>query len=80
MALVRLKVLIEGTDKTLQIPYYVLNFNKSLWNGELWNCGLVLGTYCSELLITHSSDQMVRPAVKEVGISPPVLEQVALWY
>ena len=48
VALVTLKVSIEGTDITLQVPCYVLNSNKPLWNGELWNCGLVLGTNCLE--------------------------------
>ena len=72
VALVKLKVSVEGTDRTLQVPCYVLNSNRPLWNGELWNCGLVLGTNCLEkfgFLITHPSGQMVRPAVKEVATS-----------
>ena len=63
VALVKLKVSVEGTDRTLQVPCYVLNSNRPLWNGELWNCGLVLGTNCLEkfgFLITHLrwSDQL----------------------
>ena len=46
MALVKLKVFVKGTDKTLQVPCYVLNSNKSLWQGELCNYGLVLGSNC----------------------------------
>ena len=68
MALVTLKVSVEGTDKTLQVPCYMLNSNKPLWNGELWNYGIVLGTNCLEkfgFMITHPSDQTVRPVVKE---------------
>ena len=38
VALVTLKVSVEGADKTLQVPCYVLNSNKPLWNGELWSC------------------------------------------
>jgi len=72
VALVKLEVSVEGTDKTLQVPCYVLNSNKPLWKGELWNCGLVLGTNCLEKFgfsITHPNGQMVRPAVKEVTAS-----------
>jgi len=68
VALVKQMVSIEGADETLQVPCYVLNSNRPLWNGELWNCGLVLGTNCLEkfgFLITHPSGQMVKPAVKE---------------
>ena len=43
VALVKLNVPVEGTDRTLQVPCYVLNSNRPLWNSELWNCGLVLG-------------------------------------
>ena len=68
VALVRLEVSVEGTDKTLPVPCYVLNSDKPLWKGELWNCGLVLGTNCLEKLgfsITHPNGQMVIPAGKE---------------
>ena len=68
VALVRLEVAVEGTDKTLQVPCYVLNSDKPLWKGELWNCGLVLGTNCLEKLgfsITHPNGQMVIPAGTE---------------
>ena len=69
MALVKLKVFVKGTDKPLQVPCYVLNSNKSLWQDELCNYGLVLGSNCLEKLgfsITHPSSQMIRPTVKEV--------------
>ena len=65
-------VFVKGTDKTLQVPCYVLNSNKSLWQGELCNYGLVLGSNCLEKLgfsITHPSGQMIRPTVKEVTAS-----------
>ena len=68
VALVRLQVSVEGTDKTLQVPCYVLNSDKPLWKGELWNCGLVLGNNCLEKLgfsITHPNGQMVIPAGTE---------------
>ena len=69
VALVKLEVSVDGTDKTLQVPCYVLNSDKLLWKGELWNCGLVLGTNCLEKLgfsITHPNGQLVRPAAVEV--------------
>ena len=56
-------------DKTLQVPCYVLNSDRPLWKGELWNCGPVLGTNCLEKLgfsITHPNGQMVRLTEKEV--------------
>ena len=82
VALVKQMVSIEGADETLQVPCYVLNSNRPLWNGELWNCGLVLGTNCLEkfgFLITHPSGQMVKPAVKEAHAlqDAPATEPVA---
>ena len=35
VALVRPEVSIEGTDKTLPVPCYILNSDKPLWKGEL---------------------------------------------
>ena len=35
VALVKLGVSVEGTDKTLQVPCYVLSSDKPLWKGEL---------------------------------------------
>ena len=50
MALVKLRMSVEGTDKTLQVPCYVLSSGKPLWKGEFWNCGLLLVTNCLEKL------------------------------
>ena len=69
MAPVKLKVTVKGTDKTIQVPCFVLNSDKPLWKGELWNCGLILSTNCLEKLgfsITHPNGQVVRPIEKEV--------------
>ena len=65
MAAVVLKVTIEGTNKTFSVPCYVLKSCKPLWNGELYDCGLVLGTNALEPLgfqITHPSGKQVGPA------------------
>ena len=58
MAAVVLKIIIEDTNTTYSIPCYVLKSCKPLWNGELYDCGLVLGTNALEPLgfqITHPS-------------------------
>jgi len=39
-----LKITIEGHAKTFQVPCYVLGSDKPLWNGELRDCAIVLGT------------------------------------
>ena len=62
MAAVVLKVTIEGTNTTFNVSCYVLKSCKPLWNGELYDCGLVLGTNALAPQITHPSGKRVGPA------------------
>ena len=60
MAAVVLKIIIEGSNTIFSVPCYVLKSCKPLWNGELYDCGLVLMTNALEPLgfqITHPSGE-----------------------
>ena len=64
IAVVMLKVLIEGNLKALQVLCYVLKSDKPLWNGELKDCALVLGTNALQSLgfqIMHPNGSLVQP-------------------
>ena len=73
-AVVVLKITIEGTSTTFNVPCYVLQSCKPLWNGELYDCALVLGTNALETLgfrITHPSGELVgstKRGCQSVGI------------
>ena len=43
-ALVLLEVTVEDSGMTQQVPCYVLDSSKPIWQGEVNNCSLVLGT------------------------------------
>ena len=42
--IVQISVSLEATGKSLQIPCYVVDSTKPLWQGAVKNRGLVLGT------------------------------------
>ena len=42
-AVVRLKVMTTDGEQLHQVPCYVLESTKPIWNGELKNCAMVLG-------------------------------------
>jgi len=44
LALVRLEITIAATDKCLEIPCYVMDSSKPIWQGETKNCGVIIGT------------------------------------
>ena len=44
IALVQLQVQVDETVKTEFILFYVLEGCKPIWQGELSNCSLILGT------------------------------------
>ena len=43
-ALVKLHVVIEITGLSIQIPCYMMDSSKPIWQGEVWNCGKIMGT------------------------------------
>ena len=44
VAVVQLQVKVDSTGVEQDIPLYVLDSTKPIWNGELTNCGVILGT------------------------------------
>lgn len=56
MALVVLKINIDGASTQFYVPCYVLQSCKPLWKGKLYDCDLVLSTNALETMgfrITH---------------------------
>ena len=67
MALVVLKITIDGASTPFYVPCYVLQSCKPLWKGELYDCALVLGTNALETMgfrITHPNGKSVDSAGK----------------
>ena len=57
-ALVKLHVVVDITGLSLQIPCYVMDSSKPIWQGEVWNCGMIMGTNALvgfDFRITHSN-------------------------
>ena len=70
MAVVMLKITIGGDRRTFTVPCYVLKSDKPLWNGELSDCALVLGTNALESFgfqITHPGGGIVQPVKVGTG-------------
>ena len=44
IAVVRLQVMTMDSEKQHQVPCYVLESSKLIWNGELKNCAMLLGS------------------------------------
>ena len=67
VAVVVLKLTIEGNSTTFNVPCYVLQSSKPFWSGDLYDCALVLGTNVLETLgfrITKPNGELVSPAGK----------------
>ena len=50
MAVVVLKLAIEGNSTTFNVSGYVLQSSKPLWNGDLYDCALLLPYWVPMLL------------------------------
>ena len=73
IALVSLDILVEETGLVKEIPCYVLSSEKPIWRGELYNCGVILGTNALVVLgfkVFHSNGTEV-PAQCEPEESQP---------
>ena len=67
MGVMVLKLTIEGNNTTFNVPCHVLQSSKPLWNGDVYDCALVLGTNALETLgfrITNPNGEMVSPIGK----------------
>ena len=51
--------MIETTGKKLEVPYcYVIDSTKPIWQGEVKNCGMIMGTnalVAFQFCISHSN-------------------------
>ena len=65
--IVVISVMLEATGKSICVPCYVLDSRKSLWQGTVKSCGLVLGTNAITALgmqVLHSNGEVVHPSPK----------------
>ena len=40
----KLHTVVEITGLSLQIPCYVMDSSKPIWQGKVWNCKMIMGT------------------------------------
>ena len=43
-ALVKFEVVVEVTGKCLEVPCYVIDSTKPVWQSNVKNCGMIMGT------------------------------------
>ena len=68
IGLVNLEVVIETTGKKLEIPCYVIDSTKPIWQGEVKNCGMIMGTnalVAFQFCISHSNGMVISPVSLE---------------
>ena len=73
ISLVRLRVTVDETGTTKEVPCFVLASEKPIWSGELRNCGLILGTNALVDLgfqVTYSNGTVVHPEGFQVSVNP----------
>ena len=59
---------IDETGQNLDIPCYVLDSNKPLWQGELKDCAVLLGTNALTDFgfgVFHSNGVLIHPVTKD---------------
>ena len=59
-----LGVVIETTGKKLEVPCYVIDSTKPIWQGEIKNCGMIMGTnalVAFQFCISHSNGIVISP-------------------
>ena len=64
IALVNLEVVIETTGKKLEVPCYVIDSTKPIWQGEVKNCGMIMGTnalVAFQFCISHFNGIVISP-------------------
>jgi len=64
VGLVLLQVTVEGTEVCKEVPCHVLASEKPIWQGELGNCGVILGTNALLGLgfkVIHANGMEVHP-------------------
>jgi len=62
IAVVKLQVQVDGTGKVECLRFHVLESSKPIWQGELYNCGLILGTNTLiGFVVSHSNGAVMEP-------------------
>ena len=68
-AVVRLQITSTDSEEPHQVPCYVLESSKPIWNGELKNCAMVLGTNALEdlgfCIVTNKGRKIMPEGVAE---------------
>ena len=67
-ALVKLEVVIKAIGIKLTVPCYVIDSTKPVWQGDVKNCGMIMGTNALsafECHISHSNGIEILPASSE---------------
>ena len=63
-ALVNLKVTVEATGKNLEVPCYVIDSARPIWQGDAKDCGMIMGTnalVAFQFRILHANGIEISP-------------------
>ena len=81
-ALVKVDVIIEVTGKCLEIPCYVIDSAKPVWQGNVKNCGMIMGTnalVAFQFCISHFNGENISPvSLPKQELSAKVSKQTYL--
>ena len=81
-ALVKVDVIIEVTGKCLEIPCYVIDSAKLVWQGNVKNCGMIMGTnalVAFQFCISHFNGEKISPvSLPKQELSSKVSKQTYL--
>ena len=81
-ALVKVDVIIEVTGKCLEIPCYVIDSAKPVWQGNVKNCGMIMGTnalVAFQFCISHFNGEKISPvSLPKQELSTKVSKQTYL--
>ena len=79
-ALVLLEVTVEDSGITQQVSCYVLDSSKPIWQGEVSNCSLVLGTNALGFMVSHCDGTVIEPtdSTTTKGSGEGVVFQISL--
>ena len=69
MGVMVLKLTIEGNNTTFNVPCHVLQSSKPMWNGDVYDCALVLGTNALETLGFRITNPNGEPSWEKIPVS-----------
>ena len=81
-ALVKVDVIIKVTRKCLEVPCYVIDSAKPVWQGNVKNCGMIMGTnalVAFQFCISHFNGEKISPvSLPKQELSAKVSKQTYL--